>query len=188
MRFIPGAIVMLSLVSPVLLAQQARPAIDSNTTQAETYDSADVDDNGNLRITTSDGRVIRVPKEGQQSTFSRPTVSPDGTAVGAAAEYPNCCTSYDIPLEVVVYSKGKVHRFKGVGLPIFLWHFADGGTRIAYGQEPVHFGCQIHYELRNIDSELLIDSTDVPQPCGQQPVLPIITIPKWVQALNAARR
>jgi len=42
----------------------------------------------------------------------------------------NCYTSYDIPLQLVVYAGGKVHRFKGVGLPIFQWGFADSGIRI----------------------------------------------------------
>jgi hypothetical protein len=65
----------------------------------------------------------------------------------------NCCTSYDIPLQLVVYAQGKVHRFTGVGLPIFQWGFADRGTRIAYGQETVHFACATHYELPDIASE-----------------------------------
>ena len=81
-----------------------------------------------------------------------------------------------------------MHRFTGVGLPIFQWHFADDGTRVAFGQEPVHFGCEVHYELRDILSERLIDSADVPQPCGQRPNPPAMTIPKWVTELDAARQ
>src|SRR2546427_6205578 len=115
-------------------------------------------------------------------------VSPDRTAVGAQADYPNCCTSYDIPLELVVYANGKVHRFTGIGLPIFQWHFADGGTRVAFGQEPVHFGCFIHYELRDIPSERLIESADIPEPCGQIPDPPTVAVPDWVKELNAAQR
>lgn len=39
----------------------------------------------------------------------------------------NCCTSYDIPLQLVVHSGGKTHRFEG-GSAIFDWHSltADG--------------------------------------------------------------
>jgi hypothetical protein len=189
MRFFPGAIVMLSLAnSAVLQTQQADPPIESRSQQGVTYRSADVDATGVLRITSSDGRVIVLQKEGEQSSFRKPTISADRTAVGAQADYPNCCTSYDIPLELVIYSNGKVHRFKGIGLPIFQWHFADRGTRVAYGQETVHFGCEIHYELREIESERLLDSADVPQPCGQRPDPPQTAIPQWVQQLNAARR
>ena len=129
-----------------------------------------------------------MPKEGEQTAFGEPSVSADGTAVGAQAYYANCCTSYDIPLQLVVYSNGTLHRFTGSRLPIFQWHFADGGTRVAFGQEPVHFGCEIHYELREIDSERLIDTADVPQSCGLRPDPPSMSIPKWVAELNAKRK
>lgn len=147
-----------------------------------------IDPNGNLRITTSDRRIIVVSKEGEQSSFQEPIVSADRTAVGAQALYPNCCTSYDLPLQLVVYADGKAHRFTGSGLPIFQWHFADGGTRVAFGQEPAHFGCSVHYELRDIQSERLIDSADVPQPCGLRPNPPATMIPQWVKELHAARK
>src|SRR5205085_2397995 len=84
---------------------------------------------------------------------------------------------------VVVYSAAKVHRFKGVGLPIFQWGFADAGTRVAYGQTTVHFGCETHYERRDIESERLIDSVDVPEPCGQAPEPKPVKIPQWVADL-----
>ena len=188
-RALAGGIVML-LLSASSAAQTPRtgPTPDAARQQVETYESATIDPDGQLRITTSDGRTIVVAKEGQQSSFRNPTVSPDRTAVGAQADYPNCCTSYDIPLQLVVYARGTVHRFKGIGLPIFQWHFTDGGARVAYGQEPVHFGCATHYELREVHSERLIDSADIPQPCGQRPDPPHTTIPNWVKALNAARK
>jgi hypothetical protein len=152
--------------------------------QNETVESAAVDEDGPLRITTSDGRVVIVPKEGQQSAFRPPVISPDRTAVGAQAEYPNCCTSYAIPLELVVYSRGKIHRFKGNGLPIFQWVFVDDGRRVAYGQEPVHFGCEVHYELRDVLTEQLIEQVDVPQPCGTRPEPSEVDIPDWVKPLR----
>jgi hypothetical protein len=43
----------------------------------------------------------------------------------------------------------------------------NGGARVAYGQEPVHFGRAIHYELRDVRTERLIEAVDTPQPCGQ---------------------
>jgi hypothetical protein len=88
-------------------------------------------------------------------------------------------------LQLVVYANGKVHRFTGIGLPIFRWHFADGGTRVAFGQEPVHFSCSTHYELRDIKSEQLIASADIPEPCGEAPVPRVVRIPQWVADLKA---
>jgi hypothetical protein len=187
MRFLPIGIPVLVLLAASSAAQTG-PTPDASAQQVETYESAEVDPNGNLRITMSDGRTITLVKEGEQSSFRNPTVSPDRTAVAAQADYPNCCTSYDIPLQLVVYAKGKVHRFKGIGLPIFQWHFTDGGTRVAYGQETVHFACETHYELRDIQSERLVDSADIPQPCGQRPHPPHTTIPNWVKELNDARK
>jgi hypothetical protein len=162
---------------------QTRP---SRERRAVTFRSVAIDSNGSLVITRSDQVLIVVPKEAEQSAFADPAVSSDRTAVGAQAEFPNCCTSYDIPLQLVIYSDGRVHRFTGNGLPIFQWHFADGGARVAFGQEPVHFGCSIHYELREVKSERLLDSADIPEPCGEDPVPRAVKIPKWVAELNAA--
>ncbi|HYT75031.1 MAG TPA: hypothetical protein VEL79_09815 [Vicinamibacterales bacterium] len=172
------------LVLPSLgVAQVGAPQV-----KRETYKRAVIDSAGRLAITASNGRTIIVPKQGEQSSFGDPIVSPAQTAVGAQANFPNCCTSYDIPLQLVVYAHGKIHRFTGIDLPIFEWQFADGGTRVAFGQEPVHFGCSIHYELRDIQSERRIASADIPEPCGQDSDPTIPAIPRWVAALRSARR
>lgn len=151
----------------------------------ETYVSATVDSKGDLAITKADGRVVVVRKERDQTTYSTPVVSRNGGAVGAQAMFANCCTSYDIPLRLVVYAAGKVHRFKGSGVPIFQWGFADREGAVAYGQETVHFSCSTHYELRDIATERLIDSVDVPQPCGEDTDPKPVEIPNWVADLRA---
>lgn len=153
----------------------------------ETYESAALDGTGNLLIVKANGQRVIVRKKGEQTTFSPPVVSPARTAVGAQAMFENCCTSYDIPLELVVYANGSVHRFKGVGLPIFRWAFSADGARVAYGQEPVHFACATHYELRAIESERLLESVDVPSPCGQIPAPGPVSIPPWVADLIARK-
>jgi hypothetical protein len=170
------------LLLPDPSAAQARP---SGAGRVGTFQSVALDTIGRLVITTSDQQTIIVPKKGEQTSFADPVLSPAHTAVGAQAEFPNCCTTYDIPLELVVYANGKVHRFTGIGLPIFRWHFVDGGARVAFSQEPVHFGCSIHYELRDVRSERLIDSADIPEPCGEIPFPPVVKIPRWVAELTA---
>src|SRR6185436_3005366 len=95
-------------------------------TASETYQSAAIDANGDLTILTTAGQRVIVRKEGEQTAFSRPVISADRTAVAAQALIANCCTSYDIPVQVVVYARGKVHRFTGAGMAIFKWGFADG--------------------------------------------------------------
>jgi hypothetical protein len=184
---------MRAFLTVLGLLQMATSAVAAQTRSPgagppETYDSAAIDSNGNLAIVKTNGQSITILKEGEQTAFSAPVVSSGRTAVGAQALFANCCTSYDIPLQLVVYSAGKAHRFQGVGLPIFQWGFANGGARVAYGQEPVHFGCATHYELRDIETERLIESVDVPQPCGQIPDPKPVKIPQWVEELTAKRQ
>jgi hypothetical protein len=163
--------------------------------RGEVYTAASVGNDGDLHITTTNGREIVVARsddkrsvEAQQAHFEGPVLSSDRRAVGSRAFYANCCTSYEIPLALVVYADGRAHRLTGSGLPIFLWHFADDGTMVAFGQEPVHFGCSVHYELREIRSERLIDSADVPEPCGEEPNPQPVTVPEWVTRLEQAQR
>ena len=177
--FLTGTVALLLVASSVGVAQTP----PSRASRPETYDSAAIDANGNLAIVRSNGQTAIVRKEGEQTSFSPPVLSSGHSAVVAQAMFANCCTSYDIPLQLVVYAAGKVHRFKGVGLPIFQWGFADAGARVAYGQTTVHFGCETHYELRDIESERLIESVDVPQPCGQIPEAKAVKIPQWVADL-----
>ena len=154
----------------------------------ETYESVDIDADGNLRILTFDQRRLIVPKGGspkagesvgKQMAFEKPVLSGDRRAVGAQAMFGNCCTSYDIPLQLVIYSGGKTHRFEG-GLAIFDWHFVDGGRRVAFSQQSVHFTCSVHWELRDIASERLVASADIPEVCGQIPDPPKAKVPEWV--------
>ena len=169
------------------IAERRVPALPQRR-ERETYKSAATDAQGRLIIVTSDNRTIVVDKEGEQTAFGAPIVSADRTAVGVQALFPNCCTSYDLPLQLVVYSAGVEHRFRGNRLPIFQWHFADAGTRVAFGQEPAHFGCATHYELRDIRSERLLAAAEIPQPCGQNPNPRPVTIPGWVALLRSVRR
>jgi hypothetical protein len=156
--------------------------------RSETYASVDIDADGNLRILTSDQRTIIVPKGGSpkagesfgtQTEFGKPMLSEDRRAVGAQAMFGNCCTSYDIPLQLVIRSGGKTHRFEG-GLAIFDWHFTDGGRRVVFSQQTVHFSCSVHWELRDIASERLLATADLPEACGQIPDPPKVKVPKWV--------
>jgi hypothetical protein len=180
------ALALIALVSVPLLA--FADALRPGQVQAETYESVDLDSDGNLRIATSEHKTITVPKGGtpragksfgNQTAFEKPVLADDRRAVGAQAMFGNCCTSYDIPLQLVIYSRGKTHRFEG-GLAIFDWHFADGGKRVAFSQQTVHFTCSVHWELRDIATERLVAKADIPEPCGQIPDPPKVKVPRWV--------
>lgn len=180
-----SVLLVFALITPEAAAQTPRQAPTAST---ETYQSADVDADGNLSILTSEQKTIIVPKGGspkagesfgKQTAFGKPVLSDDRRAVGAQAMFANCCTSYDIPLQLVIHSGGMTHRFEG-GLAIFDWHFADGGRRVVFSQQTVHFACSVHWELRDIASERLLATADIPEVCGQIPDPPKVEVPKWV--------
>jgi hypothetical protein len=183
----PFVLIVVALIASRAAAQtpQSRQAPTSST---ETYEAVDIDADGNLHILTSEQKTIIVPKGGspkagesfgQQTVFDKPVLSDDRRAVGAQAMFRNCCTSYDIPLQLVIYSRGKTHRFEG-GLAIFDWHFADEGRRVVFSQQTVHFACSVHWELRDIASERLVAAADIPEVCGQIPDPPNVKVPQWV--------
>jgi hypothetical protein len=106
---------------------------------AELYQTATVDPGGGLRIVTVDGRTIRIApdRELMYDRHHRSTddlvISPDRTAVGAIAQYGD--EAY--PMALVVYSRGRLHRFRADPM-IWEWRFDDSGSRVAYRQSPLH--------------------------------------------------
>jgi hypothetical protein len=150
---------------------------------ADRYTDASVDQSGNLRISTNNGRSIIVPKEHDQEGFDHIAISEDGSAVGWVVLYPNCCTSYPIPFKLIVYVNGKTHTFTGTGLPIWMWAFTANGKRVAYEEETVHGGLGVHYELRDVASGRLISQYDPAVGPENQP-LPNQSVPSWVTDLN----
>src|SRR5436190_4205836 len=184
------ALLVVALITIQAASQipRSRQAPTQPAASTETYESVDIDADGNLRILTTEQRTIIVPKVGspkagesfgKQTAFEKPVLSDDRRAVGAQAMFGNCCTSYDIPLQLVIYSGGKTHRFEG-GLAIFDWHFADRGRRVVFSQQTVHFTCSVHWELRDVASERLVATADIPEVCGQIPDPPKVKVPKWV--------
>jgi len=183
--------IILTVLALATGAPQAVAQVRTSTHAAiETYESAEIDASGNLRILTSNQKTITVPKDGltdmggvsieKQTAFEAPVLSDDRHAVGATALFRNCCTSYDIPLHLVIYTQGKTHRFVGGQGAIFDWHFADSGKRVVFSQQAVHFGCSVHWELRDVATERIVATADVPEPCGQIPDPPKVRVPMWV--------
>ena len=117
--------------------------------------------------------------------FDKIEISPDGASVGWVALYPNCCTSYPIPLKLVIYSSGKLRTFTGLGLPVWQWHFAAGGKQVAFYQETVHGGLGIHYELCDVASGRRIATYGPTIGPDNHPLENQKPPPKWVAELVA---
>lgn len=162
-----------------------------NASEQERLASVSVDKDGALRITTTTGQVIVPEREperewiGKQVGCDKIQISPDGQSVGWVALYPNCCTSYPIPLALVVYSNGVKRSYSGNGVPIWRWRFMDEGRRVAFQQETVHGGFSINYELRDVRTGELVSEYEPEYGPDNQP-LPEQKEPAWVVAFDAA--
>lgn len=172
------------------IQQQIPSSADRDDTlkNGETYVLASVDDSGRLlHIKTSNSRNIFIKKDSAQVGFDDIVISDDGKTVGWLALYNNVATSYPIPLELKVCAGGKIHTFTGTGLPIWQWDYTTDGKQVAYEQETVHGGWGVHYELREIATEKLIEVYEPEYGIDNQPLAIQKNVPKWVEELNKKR-
>lgn len=168
---------ILLLALPIVTACGAAPTV---------YRSAELDAAGALVLTTTDGRRETPPLDRErgeelerQSGFDQPRIAPDGKTVGWLSLYPNCCTSYDIPREVVLYrDRRALLRLRGNGQAIFRWNFADGGRAVAFCQGPPHFSAYRHYELRRVADGALLAEAETGAGSAGGPLAP------WAAALD----
>jgi hypothetical protein len=80
--------------------------------------------------------------------------------VGWVALYPNCRTSYPIPLELVLLGSGRRRTVISNGSPIWRWAFSANGRNVVIRQAPVHGDAPDHYELHEIATGRLIATAE----------------------------
>lgn len=136
------------------------------------YEKATIDGETRLRILDSKGAQHTPKKLPDQTGFSAAAISDDATTVGWLALYPNCCTSYPIPLALVIYRDGRILRTFSNDMAIWSWHFEANGRQVAFEQETVHGHRGVHYELHDIDSGQLL---------GKYEGDPAPDAPQWVR-------
>lgn len=161
----------------------------ANLIASERYLHAAVDDYGALHIRTDDGRSLIVDPEpdldwvGSPVGLGRIQISADRRAVGWLVLYRNCCTSYPIPLTLVVYADGVKRSYRGSGIPIWRWRFLAGGRQVGFLQETAHGGSGARAELRDVASGALIDFFD--RPVGpDNEFVPDAPFPEWLQLVS----
>jgi hypothetical protein len=143
---------------------------------AEAYRDAKWSAQG-VEVTTADGATVIVEKDKDQVDIEKVQTGDGGAAIGWLALYLNCCTSYPIPLSLVVLSGGKVRPIRNE-LPIWYWAFRNGAREVCYEQETVHGGFGIRYERRDVVSGELLERYE--PAAGRRK-------PAWVIALDARR-
>jgi len=168
------------LVGVVAIGQspsRARPQ------KPETVTSAALNDQGYLRIVTSGNRTVIIKKGKDHSSFDPPQISQDRTAVVSLANI-KWGSPEEVAVELVSFANGHEHRFKGNETLIWMWHFEDAGTHVAFEQETRAFVCDLHYELVNVRSGAVIETFDQPVACSSDLDPPERKAPKWVADLN----
>lgn len=110
-------------------------------------------------LTIDNGQApFPAPKtEEEQRGYAQPQVSGDGRLVGWVALEAACCTSYPLPITLVLLREDRsLVRFEE-GLPIWAWKFERKDTAVAWRQRTTHGTSTIFYKLVRIADRKLVD-------------------------------
>jgi len=145
---------MLSLAAAQSSGQkgnQSRPRSRAYIAQyyIEEHSPGSTYETGPLHILFSDGsHVIQdlPPKEKSTETdivlnqegFSDVQLAEDRKTIGWTETYDNCCTSYAVPLFVVIYRSGKIVQRIHSAQMVWSWMFVDRAKRVAIVWGPTH--------------------------------------------------
>jgi hypothetical protein len=94
-----------------------------------------------------------------QVSVEAPVIAEDGRTVGWLVNFPNCCTSYPIPLVLLIYRDGKIIRriTPKVGTPlIFRWSFRRKGSEVAFFSDTLHGDSAPTCELQDVTTGKLL--------------------------------
>jgi hypothetical protein len=157
---------------------------------SDRYLSAVINVDGSVTVTTEDGRDITptrlapYAKDIENVGASRAAVSSDHESVGWLALFENCCTSYPLPLKLVILHGGRLKSYEG-NAAIWFWSFQNGGTRVAAREEMPHGGQGLHYDLWDVASgKRVAEYTPEYDQDGRTVARP--NEPEWVKALDVA--
>jgi hypothetical protein len=147
--------------------------------------SAYVDDAdaGNVHFLFSDGDEFTPPKnltnsQGRQVGADSARIASDWQTIGWLATFPNCCTSYPIPMALVSYKLRHPVRKIESDQMIWRWMFVAGGSEVAFVQGPTH-GTDIgDYKLCDTKTSKLLSNLYGPLSDNS---------PKWAKALDAEK-
>jgi hypothetical protein len=132
---VPVAVIVGCLTCMALLAF---PALVQARSSRNPVAGAYIDSGGALHLVDRSGHDTKPDKQKDQVSFSSPQIADDRQTVGWLAEFPNCCTSYPIPLTLVIYRDGKIIQQLKPGMMIVGWRFRAGGKQVAFCTNTVH--------------------------------------------------
>jgi hypothetical protein len=110
------------------------------------------DSNGRVHIVNVSGKEVILPKEKGQESVEEPVIAGDNRTVGWLVNFPNCCTSYPIPMTIVLYRDGRIIQRLGNGMGVFKWYFVKEGEQVAYYSDTVHSNLAPQLTLADVAS------------------------------------
>jgi hypothetical protein len=137
-------------------------------------------DGSRLTIKSTRGNLVAPKTEAAQQGYSQPRVASDGRAVGWLALSPSCCTSYPLPLALVVMdARRKPVRFEE-SPPIWAWKFELGNSAVAYRQRTTHGTSMITYKLVRIRDREVLEQYEC---FSEDASSPAAEVPGWVWSI-----
>jgi hypothetical protein len=112
--------------------------------------------------------------------FSDAHLAADRQTLGWTTDVENCCTSYPIPVSVVVFRHGKVLHTFAQGQMVWSWMFFRGGEGVAVVFGPTHGSEVGDYRLYDVQTGKLISEVLGDQ--DTQSLKP--AAPEWAQLLQ----
>lgn len=176
-RLLSRVTASLLIVGAGLCSAQTYSAIDPPNT------NSDIGGVPRLSILKTDGSAVAAPRFRGQVGFSGVHISVDGHRIGWLALMPNCCTSYPVPLKLVIFKGDKIERVIDEGIGVFDWTFENDDTRVAYVEDTLHFSTGKSAALRDIASGKEIARFGLERVDGEIPASVLVHAPTWVQKI-----
>jgi hypothetical protein len=112
-----------------------------------------------VHLVYGDGHEAIAPKERDQVDCASAKIAEDKRTAGWLVDFNNCCTSYPVPLVLIVYRDGKIVQRFDEG-PIWDWQFLKSGKQVAFWAGPTHGAFTPHFELHDVRSGRLLAEWD----------------------------
>jgi len=186
------AFVTMLFVFPVM-AQPAKPAKDAVIVSYCIDEAAKKAgyETGPIKITYSDGTQFTeslppleksTPEEIVRNDvgITDPKLADDKQTLGWTVNSENCCTSYSVPLGLVIYKSGKIIRHIDGPPMVWNWMFVDKGKRVAVVWGTVHFAETIDYKLYDVKTGHTISEVY----SDEKTLLLRANAPKWAKQLE----
>ncbi len=140
----------------VILAMLGESNVNARASTALTIATVRVGTDKRIHIIYSNQRQFVAGKEENQVDCDSAKIADDKRTAGWLVEYENCCTSYPIPLRLVIARGSRIIRRFHPPQAIMDWQFLKAGKLVAFWTGPLHGDFVPHFELHDVLSGRLM--------------------------------